>query len=204
MKLILCVLAGLLFLGASNLSYGQSWSSASSIGQLSLDWTLQDDIYTIVLKSPVAKTDSYNLVAWSLEPFNLPEPVSMVAPEGWQWRNSGGYKQFELKDSNEKYKVNGYALEPGESLTFTYKTGDSSKLVNKNGPVDGSIGFLAHVGAVNGTQCGKYLEYKAPLGNTWYDRPKVNNNETVPEPAGIIIFSTFLLPACLKFKRARV
>ncbi|MCL5104361.1 MAG: hypothetical protein M1133_09640 [Armatimonadetes bacterium] len=178
-KLALAVVMPFMIAG-SGLS--QDWDSASTAGVLDLSWTRSGSEYTFVLKSPAATPELQGVLAWTLEPFNLPAPSEVICPTGWRWNDSGHWKQFSLVSSSTKYDVGGPALEPGESLTFVYTISDDDDPVNHGGPPGGGPAFLSHIASVKGQADGKWVTYATENGSTWYDAPKSTSAAPVPEP----------------------
>lgn len=178
-----------------------SWSTAKTAGITQVESTLDSvtNTYTWALtnlsgtpESPV----SDHVIAWWIQPFNVPEPVSYTAPGGWTWSGIGKtWENFGIAQENKKYYTP-YSLAPGQSLTFTFTFDPGSDLVNID-PDAGEPGvpaFLCHVGAVvpgSGTLDGSerwIASSKAHFGSTWYDRPATFTRPTpvVPEPGGLI------------------
>lgn len=182
----------------------QSWNSGKSVGAVTVEWSEKDTLYTFTLSSPAGAITP--VVAWSLVPFNVPEPVSVVCPDGWTWRVSGGWKFFSLTNDAQKYVVGGPGVEPGESATFLYQVGPITEPVNRGGPDDGRVAFTSHVGAVGEALSGKWAPVRTELGPTWTDRCRaVEFFSAVPEPAslGAVAFG-FSGFACLSRRRKRV
>ena len=185
--------------------FGQSWDSKKTDGAIVIEWAKEGNEYTFTLKNPIVPDRPYQLLVWSLEPFNIAAPVSVKCPDGWEWSTNGNWKQFELSKSNMKYDVGGPALEPGESLVFSYTVGSSTSVVNSGAPVSDTPLFLSHVGAVSGQKNGKWNSFNTANGNTWYDKPQMLTNTSVPEaPTWMVIIFSFFMFACLRVKRARV
>lgn len=206
MRILWLTLLCLIFVSAGA-AYGQSWDSGVSTGALNIQWTFDVDTYTFNVTNPVVENREYQVVAWSLQPFNIAEPASVVCPKGWEWRGQGGWNYFDLSKSNQKYDVGGPALEPGETLTFKYTIGSSTTPANSGGPADSVPAFLAHIGAVNGVNKAEYVPYQMQLGQTWHEMvvTKPFLQTPVPEPANIFVISSgFFALGCFRFKRARV
>ena len=184
----------------------QSWSSAATNGELKVVWSRSADLYTFLFSSPQMQGGSYGALGWTLEPFNIPAPVQVTCPNGWVWRDQGGWNYFELDKSSEKYTVDGPALEPGQALTFLYKVGANTQPVNSGGPSDGSVGFLCHVGAVSGQKNGKWLSASTQYGDTWYDAAQTESSgPSIPEPQALFLTGTAFFSLLLfRFKKARV
>ena len=184
----------------------QSWSSAATSGELKVVWSRNADLYTFLVNSPQMQGGHYGVLGWTLEPFNIPAPVEVTCPDGWQWGSQGGWNYFELAKSNQKYIVDGPALEPGQTLTFLYKVGTNTQPVNPGGPSDGSMGFLCHVGAVSGQLRGCWLPVPTQYGDTWHDAAQtVPSGPAIPEPSALFLTGTTFLGLMLfRVKRARV
>lgn len=200
---LLCLLISVL----AGAAFGQSWDSGFDTGALKLEWTFDVDTYTFNVSSPIVEDRPYQIVAWTLQPFNIPTPVEVICPDGWEWRDKGGWNYFELAKNNEKYDVGGSALEPGETLTFKYTVGSSTAPVNSGGPGGFAPAFLSHVGAVNGVKKGEYVPYAMQLGQTWHEVVDVRTvvQNPVPEPSSLAaLFSAFFALGCFKYKQARV
>lgn len=171
----------LCFAGAA---HAQSWEAASSSGAVSVEWSLADGAYTFrLISSAEAET---SVIAWTLQPFNIPQPVSVACPDGWKWESKGGWNRFTIVDQSARYEAGGPSAEPGEALVFVYRPVEGTKPVNRGGPESGSPAFLSHVGAVNGMDSGRWIPAETPLGTTWFD----GNFGTeimlhVPEPGSI-------------------
>ncbi|MCE5198684.1 MAG: hypothetical protein ABFD54_02295 [Armatimonadota bacterium] len=177
----------------------QSWNSASSYGMLDVTWTYTAGEYIFTVLNQPDPDLGYDLLVWTLEPFQISEPLSVACPDGWNWRDDGGWQRFEVSDKSDKYTVGGPALEPGETLQFHYKVDPNKPLVNIGGPTGGSPVFLAHIGAVDGQHKGKWIAYECSNGKTWYDVPQV------PEPGCMLnIFLGIFMLGCLRVKQARV
>jgi len=196
--LVMITVIGLCTCGAA---LGQSWNSQSSSGIVRVNWILQDQDYTIKLTNPA---DS-GVLAWSLEPFNIPTPIAATAPDGWIW-SAGSWSSFEIAGNPTKYDVGGPAIEPGESSTFTFKIGASTAPVNKGGPANGLPAFIVHVGAVSGNDGSKWEIRKTAVGNTWYDAPTTSREPVIiPEPQSwLTVFWGIFVLSCLRLKRAGV
>ena len=143
-------------------AYPQSWDAASSSMAVAVEWMEKEGVYTFVLSSPARA--EFPVIAWSLQPFNLPQPASVVCPDGWVWESRGGWNRFAIADESAKYKVGGPGAEPGETLSFVYRPIEGAKPVNRGGPQDGSPAFLSHVGAVSGMDSGRWIPEQTPLG----------------------------------------
>ena len=190
-------------------AYGQSWESGVNTGTVSIEWTFDVDTYTFNVSSPIVDDRPYQIMAWTVQPYNIPEPVEVVCPDGWEWLSKGGLNYFEIARRNEKYDVGGSALEPGETLTFRYVVGNSTTPVNTGGPVDMEPAFMFHVGAIDGVNGAGYVPYAIQLGQTWHEvtgPPEIPYVPVpVPEPSSLLMISSgFFALGCLGSRRARV
>ncbi|MEN6521822.1 MAG: PEP-CTERM sorting domain-containing protein [Armatimonadota bacterium] len=193
-RIILSVLFAVLICGCA---FAQSWNSAISTGVVSADYSKVGNEYTIVLHNLTGiagdpTPDSYDVLVWSLEPFNIPAPETIISiPNGWEWIE-GGFNAFEIEDSNSNY-LTPPALAPGLSYTFKF-TSNSTTSANKGGPSDGSPGFVCHVAAVDSTTPGndkvKWTSVTpASIGSpTWHERVT-----PVPEPGSLLALTSGLL-----------
>ena len=188
-------------------AFGRNWNAGSTSDYLTVEWSRLGSEYIFTFKNPRVSDKPHTVIGWTLQPFNIPAPVDVVCPVGWQWRDKGGWRKFELAGSPAKYDIGGPALEPGESLIFTYTVGSDPALVNVGGPGGEGPAFLSHVAAVGGEEDGKWLPASVEGYQTWYD---VTTVEYVPAsaapelPTHVVVFSSFCALACLKQKRARV
>lgn len=174
--------------------FAQSWDSASSTGMTAVDFIKSGNDYTITLYNMTGiagdPTVGYDVIIWSLEPFNLPAPQNIIEmPSGWVWQD-GGFSMFEIGSDSQKY-YSPPALAPGSAYTFRFIS-DLLTPVNPGGPADGSPGFLCHVAAVDSSAPGseeqKWIPYTAENGlQTWLDR-----SVPVPEPGGLLALATGL------------
>lgn len=202
MRIALLLMVAALGLCVPGAAIGQSWNSRSSVDIIMVGWALNDQEYTFTVTNPVES----GVLAWSLEPFNVGAPVDTDAPDGWMWDNRGGWKAFEIASDSTKYTVGGPAIEPGESVTFVYKIGESTTPVNKGGPAGGQPAFLVHVAAVGGNDGLKWRAWSTDLGGSWYDAPTPTRNpEAVSEPGNWLSISLGIFAlGCLRPKRAGV
>lgn len=183
-------------------AFSQSWSAASTSGLTTVEWSCVGDNFTVVLKNPATSGKPYSLVAWSLQPFNIPAPVEVVCPNGWEWSGKGGWWKFELSKNSEKYQVNGPTVEPGESLQFLYMLGSCTEPVNRGGPGGDEPAFLVHVAAVGAQSDGRWASVTTEHGGSWCDAANV---QPCPElPASITTILAFFTFGCLGLGRARV
>lgn len=124
----------------------------------------------------------FDILIWSLKPEGMPKPQSWSAPEGWVWSKVAG-GSFTLQSANQKYKVGGPALEPGETTTFTYTI---SPLMLPQVANSENMQFISHVGAVFGNDGTTWHSAETDNGRTWHDRPTTRLSSPVPEPSGIL------------------
>ena len=127
----------------------------------------------------------FDILIWSLTPEGMPNPQSWTAPEGWAWSSVAG-GSFTLQSANEKYKVGGPALEPGETATFTYTINPLMLLQSTNSE---NWRFVAHVGAVSGNDGNTWNSVDIENGRTWFDRPTTNLSSPVPEASGSLVLA---------------
>jgi hypothetical protein len=190
--LLICLL--LMGLGCSGV-LAQSWSAALTTGMTAVDLSKSGNEYTIVLHNLTGiagdTTDGYDVLVWSLEPFNLPTPQAIIEiPTGWGWKD-GGFSMFDVANNSEMYYTPP-ALAPGGSYTFKF-TSNLLTPANSGGPEDGSPGFLSHIAAVDEASPGgsdqRWTAY-TPSGmpQTWNDR-----SVPVPEPGGLLALSTGII-----------
>ena len=206
MRIVTLVFALCLVLSVGSAVCGQNWNAGSSSGCLIVQWSLLGDEYTFVVSVAQDLPAGDPVLAWTLEPFNIVEPVDVVCPDGWEWSDQGGWSKFQLQSNSEKYDFNGPALEPGEELEFKYTIGESDVLVNSGGPGGEAPAFLAHVSAIDGVKRGKWMAVGGPYGETWYDIPEVTDAApSVPElPSSAVLVMSIFASACLTSRRARV
>ncbi|MDO8684444.1 MAG: hypothetical protein Q7N50_13290 [Armatimonadota bacterium] len=198
--------------------FAQSWSNAATAGLTTVNWFLEENTYTFTLTNNSGfigdSSPGYDLLVWSLQPFQIPKPTSWTAPDGWEWKSSGGNQAFNAP-SNRKY-YSPPAVAPGESMVFTYTFDPAAPFVNTNGSQPEGIAFLAHVGAVEsaGSENNGITEWTPKevegLGASWYDESVViNTNDTtptVPEPSGTLVlaFGSVWIITCLARSRGRL
>ena len=180
-------------------AYGQSWGSKTTSDYLTVERSQLGPKYTFTFESPAVSDKDHTVLGWTLQPFKIAAPVSVVCPEGWEWVETGGWKQFRVADASARYDLGGPALEPGESLTFTYTLGGDATPVNPGGPEEPGLVFLSHVAAVDGHADGRWTQATITGDQTWFDAP------ATPEPSSrAAIITAFCALACLVRKRARV
>ena len=172
--LLICLM--LMTLGCSGV-LAQSWSAALSTGMTAVDFSKSGNEYTIILHNMTGiagdTTVGFDILVWSLEPFNLPAPQAIIEmPAGWDWKD-GGFSMFDIANHSENY-YSPPALAPGGSYTFKF-TSNLLAPVNSGGPADGSPGFLNHIAAIDSSSPGggdqRWIAY-TPSGmpQTWFDR----------------------------------
>lgn len=187
----------------------QSWSSAITSGYTSVTSTFIDGTYTWRLtnmSSLAGDMDSdFDVLVWELIPFQVREPLSWKAPEGWTW---AGDRWRVAGSPSMKYYTPG-ALGPGQTIEFQYTPNPSGAMLNSKGPQPSGLGFIAHIAAVlsgSGSSDGSrpwkpaWTEY----GSTWFDRASTTCGETVPEPTGFVAMLAGLLSiGCRMMSRRR-
>jgi hypothetical protein len=174
-----------------------------------VEWSLTGNTYTWTLFNNSGLegdgTPGYDVLIWSLQPFQVKEPLSWTAPDGWEWTSAGGHQQFEIANPDSKYK-SPVAIAPSGSAVFTYTFDPDAPLVNSHGPQPTGIAFLTHAAAVHtepiinhGVK--EWVATSAPgLGPSWYDVSISYDPPTVvPEPSGILglTVATAWLVTCL-------
>ncbi len=193
--IVLAILAALLLIALTTTpAYAQSRNSTMTSGLTSLDSVFQDGTYTWTLKnnsSLAGDTDpSFDILVWGLIPYQVPEPASWSAPEGWTWSRD----KWELISPNRKYYTP-YPLAPGASIVFRYTPNPEGKLVNANGLQPERLGFVAHVAAVvpgsrTEDDSARWIPTATPYGNTWYDTPVADDGSTlIPEARGLLVMA---------------
>lgn len=169
----------------------QSWNSARPGTSIVLDAVFENGSYTWTFTNVSGAandgTAEYDVLAWSLQPFNIPIPSSVTAPDGWVWVASDGWSRFELADKRNKFAVRGPALEPGESLIFTYTPVVGGRIVNPGGPGTGRIDFITHIGAIKSHYAGRQWISAEYLNETqWHEIVSTSGGEMAPEPTGMM------------------
>lgn len=170
----------------------QTWSSAIYSGLTSVESRFENGTYiwTLTNNSSLAGDDdpSFDILVWSLTPFQVQEPLSYTPPEGWRWAGN----RWELASSPSRKYYTPDALAPGKSVRFLYTPDPEGKLLNANGPQPQGLSFIAHVAAVapgSGSEDGN-LRWKptaSRYGNTWYDKSgSASYSDPVPEPRGLL------------------
>lgn len=170
----------------------QSWTSAVTTGYTSVGSVFENGTFTWVLTNNTSLAadleTEFDVLVWSLIPFQVQEPLQWSAPEGWIWANdrwqtaSGPSRKYYTPD----------ALPPGASVTFTYTPDPDGSLINASGPQPPAPGFIAHVGAVvPGSSSADGATPWEPLstshGPTWHDRSTGSSAEAVAEPCGALV-----------------
>lgn len=185
-----------------------AWSSAQTSGITLLHSMLDmsTNTFTWTLTNGSARPGIPDALIWSLQPFNVPAPITWTAPDGWVW-TTNGWATFGIDDNSEKYYTPP-AIAPGQSAVFTYTVDPESPRINPYGSgYDGdpdAIGFITHIGQVvpdSGTLDGstRWIAATNPLyGATWYDRCTVESEPPeppeppyppVPEPSSLAVLA---------------
>lgn len=204
------LLIGLLF-ALSVPAQAVDWDAATSIGITYVDvvWNPSANMYTWTLNNLSGTPDcppefTGQVLVWSLQPFNVYEPVSTTPPPGWIWEGSA-WQCYEIEDESEKYYTPP-AIAPGGSLVFTYTYNPSGSKINPfpEGYTDDpdEIGFISHIGAVT-EPTGEGLPWVPDQNEgTWYDRSDWSGT-IVPEPASATVLVTLGIPLAASFLRRR-
>ncbi|MDI6828927.1 MAG: hypothetical protein QME62_10625, partial [Armatimonadota bacterium] len=112
-----CIFAGILVVLFTFTAHAQSWNSAVTNGLTSVTWEFAEGEYTWNLwnNSSLAwdADDEYDILIWELIPFQIEEPLSWTAPEGWTWTGN----KFKIADPSKKYFTPN-AIGPGQSAVF--------------------------------------------------------------------------------------
>ncbi|MCL6520372.1 MAG: hypothetical protein K6T99_11120 [Armatimonadetes bacterium] len=187
------IFAGMLIVLLTLTAHAQSWNSAVTSGLTSVTWMFAEGEYTWTLFNnsslPGDTCREYDILIWELIPFQVEEPLSWVAPEGWIWNGN----KFKVADSSKKY-FTPCAIGPGQSAVFKYKPKPNGKLINNNGPQPVGLAFVTHVAAVasgSGALDGSrpWIPKFTQHGSTWFDE---SNLAAVPEPAGLGILAFYV------------
>lgn len=193
---------------ASGAALAQSWEAGIATDVTAVQVVKVGYEYTITLQNltgiPADPTVGYDVLVWTLEPFNLPGPESPASiteiPDGWEWGGSH-WRMFRVADNNRKYYTPP-ALAPGAAFVFRY-TSTLTAPANPGGPEDGSPSFLSHVGAVDPSQPGsatlRWKEYRPDgMPDTWFDHSSI-----VPEPASVLALGAGLVSTAVFAMRRR-
>ena len=195
-----------------------SWDAAKTQGLTSVDvtWDPPANTYTWTLNNLSGTPDcplqyqDLTVLVWSLQPFNVREPVSITSPPGWIWEGSShAWQCYEIEDDPDKYYTPP-AIEPGGSLTFTYVYEPGGSIINpfpgdyEGDPIN-DIGFIAKVGAVLPTPPANWQlpwvrDQSPEYGDTWYDRSDWTTT-VVPEPASATALAILGIPLVVSFLR---
>lgn len=175
-------------------AHAQNWNAAVTSGLTGVNASRLGNTWTFILTNQSGiSAPEWDVLAWSLEPFNVSEPSSVTMPSGWNWKDAH-WEQY-VVDPTQKYYTPP-ALAPGQNYTFTLTFDPGAALINVEPLLGDQIGFISHVGAVvpgsgsiDGTQ--KWNSYTTEFGNTWYDRPG-----PVPEPGSLLALGTGLVGLC--------
>ncbi len=113
----------LLFSLLAGSAFGQSWQSGLTSGITSAIFSRVGNDYTIVLTNTSGtvgdNTTGYDVLVWTLQPFNLPTPEQILTmPQGWSW-SDGHWSTFGIGSANSKYYTPP-AIAPGGSVTFKF------------------------------------------------------------------------------------
>ncbi len=192
----------------------QSWSSAKTSGITIVESMLDTDTntYTWTLTNGSDSPGTPLAIIWTLQPFNVPAPISWTAPVGWEW-TSHGWETFEIEASNQKYYTPP-AIAPGQSVVFTYTFNPVAPIANQRDDGSDALGFLSHVaqvepgsGSLDGSK--KWTAVTNPVyGQTWHDRCAVDDDPEyppVPEPASLLTLAfglTSLTTLAVRRRRA--
>jgi len=207
------LLVGLLF-ALSVPAQAVSWDAATSEGITSVDVVLNSitNTYTWTLNN-LSGTDlcppefTGQVLVWSLQPFNVYEPVSTTPPQGWIWDGSShAWQCYEIEDESEKYYTPP-AIAPGGSLVFTYTYNPDGSKINLfpedyTGDPENDIGFISHIGAVTEPTAEGLPWVPDQNGGTWYDASSWSG-EIVPEPTSAMALGILGIPLILSFFRRR-
>lgn len=215
-KLVVLLLIAAVGIAAAVSANAQNPNSAQTSGLTKVTSTLTGNTYTwVVTNMSNTSNASWDVLGWSLIPYNVPTMVAYTAPSGWTWKGSG-WGQVDVNSSDKYFTPP--ALGPGQSFTFTYTFDPNGKIINS---APGGLQFLTHVGAVvpgsgNLTGTDKWsgtsvslssfstLDFSLQGGssNTWYDRSLLGTPTPVPEPASIALTGIGL--AWLARRRKRI
>lgn len=177
-------------------AYSQSWDSTTYTGLTSVSWILEGDtfVWTLTNNSSLAQDEypDFDILAWDMMPYQILEPASWSAPEGWTWDG----KKMKLASGSSGY-LTPYALGPGQSLTFTYRPKVDGEYINASGPADMGPLFASHVAAVipgsgrfDGSE--RWDEYRVgEMGRTWHDQATTQYGDRllIAEPGGLLVLA---------------
>jgi hypothetical protein len=187
--------------------FGQSWQSGRESGFISVDFSKVGSEYTIVLHNLTGttadtNTNGWDILVWSLEPFNLPAPQSILQmPTGWVWTNTG-FEAFEVESQSDKYKTPP-SLAPGGSYTFKYIS-DLTDPANSGGPANDVPGFLCHVAAVDSSNPGSATQKWTGVTPEGFSGPTWHERAVVPEPGSLLALATGFISAAGLVVRRRI
>lgn len=178
------LLTSIILVICAGMAFGQNPNSARTSGLTTVISELEGNTFTWTLFNNTGPGDNqpeWDVLIWSLQPFGLPDPVSVTAPTGWEWSHNG-YNKFQIKNKSDKYESSP-AVPPGGSLEFKYQV-DLAEIGNID---QSNISFLAHVAAVKPLPIAKAgkLQWIATAVDgeySWHDK-----SET-PEPGAILPF----------------
>ena len=77
-------------------------------------WTPPRTRYTWTLTNGSDEPGLPYAIIWSLQPFNVPAPISHSEPAGWEW-NAGGWQYYEVAQPSKKYYTPP-SIAPGQSV----------------------------------------------------------------------------------------
>lgn len=192
---VVCFTTALILVAAASAHAAPNFNAGLSTGLLKFTQDFTGNTYTWMFQNVTAKTDPWAVIGWSVIPYNIPAPTSVVAPPGWEWKSGS----FQVK-SPEKYHTPP-ALGPGQYLEFSYSVAGSIE------PAEEPVKMLAHVGAVTWDDSrGKWTEAKVKWDGegklqSWYDIPAGSLAQPdpvvskvvpacpppVPEPASLLL-----------------
>jgi len=204
------LVALVLVLVLAGAAHSQNWNSTQDTGLTSVRSVLEGDtfVWTLTNNSSLAQDEypDFDVLAWDMMPYQILEPESWSAPEGWAWDG----KRMKLASNSDGY-FTPHALGPGQSLTFTYQPKVGGEYINTSGPIDMVPRFAVHVAAVfpgSGTldAVDRWEEYYAEnLAETWHDRATIGGGypgaTLIPEASGLLVLgflsvslATLLMP----------
>lgn len=161
----------------------QSWDSALTTGLTEVNASHVGNVWTFVLTNRSAESvPEWDVLVWTSQPFNIPRPIIITCPNGWDWTGTG-WEQYRV-DPNRKYYTPPAIEENG---VFTIVHEDGAAFMNPEDSLFGQPGFACHVGAVvpgSGSSDGSipWEPAQTIYGGTWFDR-----SVSIPElPAGAL------------------